>query len=208
MGKMIISGSAERKIICDMINISLTFRAMESTTASAAVAAKQHCEEFLTKMQENGIDLSKIKFSQEEIDSSYSNREEQIFEAFRTIEFTMQYDMPFLNQLNDWISEVSYPVAMNARFYFSHPEKIQKELLREAVEDARQKAEMLAEMMHQKVIDLEEVSACNFHQPYTIGEAEASVSFGNARTKSFVSDQLKAPERTETESVQTTWIIE
>ena len=206
MGKLKITGRAERKVTCDTMEISLMFVALEKTTAFAAAKVGQYCDEFLTILQNNGIDISSMRLEKENLDTSDAGDDEQdIAAALRKVSLKMPYNMAFLNQLNELISVSSYDIYFETDFSISNQADIGKELLKEAVEDSRAKAQMLVDMMGQKIIGIEEVTTDNFSRQYACYGAPPS---GALEKVNSISNQLQAPERNESVRIEVIWNIE
>lgn len=155
MGKLNIIGTAEKKISCNAMYLFLTFSAYEATASRASEKAMQNCDSFLKMLQENQIVISEISLEETKTEKSYSKKEE--YYSVRKIRFSSELDIALLNQFELWIQKVPFNVALSTEFYISNMAEVRKELLREAVEDSRQKAEMLAEAMNQKITGFEEV---------------------------------------------------
>ncbi len=206
MGKLKITGNAERKFSCDAMKVTLTFSASEKTTALAAKTVREHCENFLLILQEQGIAISDISLEDDSVEEDELENGLEIAMARREISLKTSYHMPFINQLNELISTVSYNVYLGTNFYISNMPEVRRQLLKEAVEDSRNQAQMIADMMGQKITGIEKVTKNDFHNDmlWMCQENE----YGGCRSKLSISDQLKSPERTESEHVEVVWNIE
>ncbi|MBR1554255.1 MAG: SIMPL domain-containing protein [Oscillospiraceae bacterium] len=206
MGKLNIIGTAEKKISCNAMYIYLTFSVCEATASRASEKVMQNCDSFLKILQENQIAISEISLEETKTEKSYSKKEE--YYSIRKIRFSSEFDIPLLNQFELWIQKVPFNVTLSTEFYISNMAEIRKELLRQAVEDSRQKAEMLANAMNQKLIGFEEVIMDrNFRNDDAMFAVPAAACSGAPRAES-VSNALKAPEQTESERVEVVWNIE
>ena len=217
MGELKIVGTAEREVSCDMINIYLKFSSEEKISSKASEKVTQNCENFLKKLQENGVDISKIQLDNIDLksDRQWDNKKLMSYGNIR-VKITLPYDMVFINMINEWIQSVNYEVNINIDFYIADLALIHKELLKEAILDSKKKAEMLAEMMEQKVTGIktafisEEGYIEDFYDDEDEEEAAADSFYGASPSPRVakISDFLQSPKRTETERVTIVWNIE
>ena len=204
MGKLNIIGKAEKQVPCNAMEIFLTFSTYEATAARAAEKIMQNCDDFLTMLQKNHADISDISIEEVSTEKSYAKKTE--YYAVRKIKLRFDFDMSLLNQFDIWTQQAQYDVTLESNFYLSNLAEIRKELLKEAVEDSRQKAEMLAEMMGQKITGFEEVIMDRDFRNDDIAVACACAE--NVPRAKSISNVLKAPEKTESERVEVIWNIE
>ncbi|MBE6877280.1 MAG: SIMPL domain-containing protein [Ruminococcus sp.] len=206
MSKLNIIGTAERNIPCDAVHIYLAFMAGGASVSETSKKAMQNCDSFLSLLQENQIAVSEIRLEDFRTEKSYSKKEE--YYSVRKIRLDFPFDMALLNQFDFWIQKSAFNIIMTTEFYISNLPEVRKALLKEAVEDSRQKAEMLAEAMHQKIIGLEEVIMDrNFRNQNDEFAVPACACSDQLRGKS-ASDSLKAPEQKESERIEVVWNIE
>ncbi len=206
MGKLNIIGTAERKIQCNAMHIYLTFSAGGITSAKASETVMQNCDSFLTMLKEKQIDISHIFLENLHTERSYSKKEE--YRSERKIRLDFAFDMSLLNQFDFWIQNAQSDILLHTEFYISNLAEIRKELLKEAVEDSRKKAEMLADTMNQKITGFEEVIMDrNFRENTLIDAVPAFACARDEFRGKSVSNELKAPEQTESERIEVVWNI-
>lgn len=204
MGTLNIIGRAERKVHCNAMQIYLTFSACENTSALASKKAMQNCEDFLNLLQKNQIDISKLTI--QDIDNSEENFSDEVkYCAEREIQLDTDYSMTFLNQLDVWIQQVDYSVSLSTNFYINNLEEVHQELLHEAINNSRQKAEILAETMHQKITGFETIQLDDYHNPRPSVHYLQSCEREDTRC---LSDVLASPVHTEIESIKIIWKVE
>ena len=208
MGKLSIIGNAERTILCDVMEIYLTFSTWESTSALAAERVMQNCDKVLTILQEKDFDISKISLEHYEIkkEKNYDTHQVQ-FHSERKIKLILSYNMKVLNVFDMWIQKQPYEVNITTNFLVSNLAEIKKEILKEAVNDSREKAELLTETMNQKITGIEEVKIRNSVRP-RCKKMEMEEIFSVLDSAPSVSDALSAPEQHEEETVEVVWNIE
>ncbi|HBB18880.1 MAG TPA: hypothetical protein DCZ62_00415 [Ruminococcus sp.] len=210
MGKITMTGTAKRSVPYDRMKLTLDISTAEATSSKAAAKVEAQCEELLGSLQEKGFSLSQIKV--EGVSTGAVRPELQnggntaIFTASRRITLDLDFHMGTINFFTGLISEKGWDMAMDTSFSVSDKMKIRKELLKEALEDSRAKAEMIAGSIGQRITGIDEVQAGGSF--YGENDSIMSCGGGMLRGKALLSDQLSAAEETISESITVVWIIE
>ena len=79
MGKLTIEGNAKRVCHCDVMKITVDFRTRETSTTEALEKVMNQCEEFLSVLDENGVDIENIVLGDTSVDARYYDEGEKNF---------------------------------------------------------------------------------------------------------------------------------
>ena len=208
MGKLMIKGEANRRVEADMETITIRFQSREGTSANAAERVISDSEEFLEIIKELGVDLSSIQLANDDIEQDSYNDDIKVT-ATRELMIEIGYDIRFNNDILDIIQKNNMNVDLEVVHDISNRSALHEELIQEAVADSRKKAELIASATGQKIIGIDEVHLGERYVESRMDcmcrEKERSIARPRA---AMLSDQLKAPVVTESETVNVTWIIE
>ena len=208
MGKLMIKGEAKRRVEADIETITIRFQSREGTSANAAERVISDSEEFLEIIKELGVDLSSIQLANDGIDQDSYNDDIEVT-ATRELMIEIGYDIRFNNDILDIIQKNNMNVDLEVVHDISNRSALHEELIQEAVADSRKKAELIASATGQKIIGIDEVHLgeryVESRMDWMCQEKERSIARPRA---AMLSDQLKAPVVTESETVNVTWIIE
>ena len=114
--------------------------------------------------------------------------------------------MSTLNHFKDILKKEDFDSDLSIRYFTSNILDIHKELLREAIEDSKAKAEIIASTMGQKIIGIDKVL---FGDQF--GRIETEEDFFEKKIHcigSSLSDELSADKQAVKENVEVDWIIE
>ena len=131
--------------------------------------------------------------------------------ASRSVTLRLKFDMPFLNRLMDAIRALDLSVNFHCSYILLNRKMLQSELLRQAVEDSRQKAELIAAATGQRVIGIDSMDyrdssdLCSEEEEDFIAE---SVCRCTRSERPPLSDQLSCPLTRESKMVSIVWLIE
>lgn len=160
MGKLKITGKAVHEYRYDWTIIKIEFHGTASTASEALNRALEQCEDFLKKIRETGLDSRCIRsIGDEVIKDRY--RETEKTEALREIRIAFPFSMETTNLIMDLVSSNSYDVKIRTDYKLKELAAIHDSLIKEAISDSRQKAEMYAESMGQKVTGIESMIITN-----------------------------------------------
>ena len=157
MGKLEVSGTAQRIVDYDLMKIVIDFHAKEDTSDMASKRVMKECEDFLAQLKKGGFDLSAVSLRADQIRQTYSYRnDEQVecYEANRELEFVCEFNMKLINDIRIITNRMKSKANFKVSYLLSKENAIMKELLKEALMDAKNQATMLASAIDQKVIGL------------------------------------------------------
>ena len=214
MGTIKIIGTAQKNVPYDVMNITITFNSWEKTPSAALSHVDEQCEKFLSLLKIDGFDIHKLrmsdtKLSQDRVKDDDEENEWIRLEATASIDIkiSVKYDMSVLNHIKDILKKENFDADLSIYHYISNILDIHKELLKEAIEDSKAKAEIIASTMGQKLTGIDKVL---FGDKY--GRIETEEDFFeehvHALRGSSLSDELSADTQTVKECVEVDWIIE
>lgn len=216
MGTIKIIGTAQRNVPYDVMNITITFNSWEKTPSAALSHVDEQCEKFLSLLKKDGFDIHKLrmsdtKLSQDRVKDDDDDEENEWIRLEATasidIKISVKYDMSVLNHIKDILKKENFDADLSIYHYISNILDIHKELLKEAIEDSKAKAEIIASTMGQKLTGIDKVL---FGDKYGRIETEEDFFEENvhALRGSSLSDELSADTQTVKECVEVDWIIE
>lgn len=206
MGKIAITGTAEREVRCDGVEMAIEFKNRAKTTAAAMKASLQQGEEFLKSIAALGMKMEDIWMDKDFVEQRYNDGDPYVCVS-RKMKFRFGFDMKLINEIMDMTRIKNWDLEIENRYFVTDIEKIRKELVQAAVQDSKQKAEYMAGLVGQKIVGIEEVNpkkyssnlAKNIAVPNFLPQKKMNLQF---------SDQLGAPISKEYETIEIIWIIE
>ncbi len=214
MGKIEVKGSASRIVDYDLMEIKLDFHAKEKKAAEASEKVMRECEEFLGTMKKAGIDISTISLAKDSVDQTFdyhSDGEKEYYKATRVLEIESKFDMKMINAIRAIVNKSDAKVGFHVGYSLSTEGEIMQELLMEALKNAKNQAEIMAQAIDQKVVGL--ISADkNAPAPEYVGGAEVlcidTISLDEDEYETYEnSDELSVSSNTYTETIYTAWEI-
>lgn len=216
MGKLLIEGKAAKEFPYDLMNISVKFWATEGSAAAALKRVTQQSEEFLAILDSTGVKIEGIRIGKDSTRNSnnLSNGTPEV-EAARQLEICVPFNMDFLNYIRAVVQKNAFDAEIETTYKFSDLEKIHEELIRMALNDAKEKAEHIVEAMGQRIVGVENVVVGNpkgknlfLNQQKSSGSGEDGGGRYYDELFGILSRRVQAPVTTESESVEVEWLIE
>lgn len=207
MSKLTITGRSKRKVEADYERITIRFQAHAESSAAASIKVISECESFLEELTQWGILLDWIHMSNDDINQEYDDMNVDA-EATREIKIEMPYNMEFNNSIMELVQEKKMNVDFEISYYISNEEAIHNELLKEALADSKEKAELIASAEGQRIIGIDTAEMSNWYnsQDWLCCERERGFLMQNKREPK-ISDHLKAPINEVSESIEVVWIM-
>ncbi len=117
--------------------------------------------------------------------------------------------MKFANYIRELVVDKKYDVEISTENKLSNIEEVRKELLKLAIEDSKEKAGYVAELMGQKIVGIESIETSEQQREKNKMWLQCEQERGIAvKRDSVLSDSLKAPSTVEKETVDIVWILE
>lgn len=209
MGKLMITGKAEREVCYDVVELTVTFYNDDRNSSDAIDTVIKQSEKFLSIIASKGADISKIRMDDDSLERSSRYDDKRRSSARRSFTLRTAFDMKFINSISQIIRNENFNAEIKYDYLLTNKEEIHKELLKEALEDSRKKAEMIAETVGEKITGIDEMKLDNIKAYIRQHMEERELSFVDYyESESSYSDELSSPVTTETETVNVTWIIE
>ena len=209
MGKIKVTGKAKHEFKTDVTHIYITFRGYDNSSAKAVEKAVNECESFLSILQTMNYDISQICIFNDSVeqDRDDDDNKKSVMIARREIKIEHRFDMKFNNDIMKIICDNDFDTVVDFHYKLSDIEKIHTELLKEAVNDSRSRAELAAASTGQSIVGIDEI---NLDDRYTSVCHKMSGNCGRSdyMRDPMLSDLLEAPTVEEEEFVTVTWLIE
>lgn len=206
MGKLSITGKAEREVNYNAIEMFVTFSIHAKTTAEAVQIVMEQSEKFLELVTAAGVKMEDIHINDNSLEQDYNDDELNVV-AFREMKIRLHFDMAFVNSLMDIIREQDFSVDLECNYHLTNRNEVHMELMKEAIADSKKKAEIIAEIMGQKIIGIDSVEHSQYGNMDWMCCKSVILREGNDNAAPL-SNQLKSPLTTETETISVVWLIE
>ncbi len=209
MGKIKTKGYAEKIVSADVTEYNLTFKVKDASIDKCIKKVQEDCEKFLEEIKKVGIEIKNVHLENDNIFEEYENHNERRITykcVERMISFKTKFCMDINNKIQEIIGDNNLNVKYSTSYIVSNVDEIHKDLLKEAVKNSKQKAEIIASANNQSIKGIEYVSDEGYDDSVMLGKD--SIELGSARCMNMLSSELSAKERTETEEIYVTWIVE
>ena len=208
MSKLNIQGIGSKEYDYDTMEISLSFRYSGKNAAESIKHVNEQCEEFLGIIKDAGIAIDSVRITDDGV-YAYDYSDVHEVNASRKLEFIIPFNMEFANYIRELVVEKKYDVEIKTENTLSNIEEVRKELLKFAIEDSKEKAGYVAELMGQKIVGIESIETSEQQREKNKMWLCCEQERGFAdRRKSVLSDELKSPSTVMKETVDIVWILE
>ena len=203
MGTITSRGYSEKKVYADRQRYTLTFIGEAADTRSTIISAQAECECFLEEIVKLGFDIKDIHLQNDEISECYADNK-TLLNQRKTIDFEVAFSLSLHERILKIIAENKLRVLLNIEQSFSKKEKLHEELLKEAVNDSRKNAEMIAQMAGQKLLGIEAIDERHNYLNNVCVEDAKALKFTSS---GLLSEKLSSKELLESEEIYITWKI-
>lgn len=207
MGKLSIVGKATHEYPYDTVEVTVRFQVQENSTSAALEKVLNQCEDFLAVMYKDGVSMDSIRIGDDSVEQEYDDDELEVC-ATREIKMRVPFNMEFKNHIMTLIQDKHYDVDIDTDYSISNITEIHNNLIKEAIEDSRQKATFIAESMGQKLIGVDSVKIGEHYDDrmdWMVCEQERSLC--SSKVLNY-SNMIQSPVTKESESVEVVWLIE
>lgn len=219
MGEMTVKGFAEREVESDLVRYKFNFAKVDYSIDASVKAVSAELERFLEIIEKKtGItpDVFRIEDNSTSKEYGPNSDKEQKYKANRKISAVFPMSAKLSDLLMNIIAEYEFNVEVEERYIVSDIEEICKELLRLAIEDSKNKAEMIASFAGEKVsgINKLEILTNNFSSYDEDDEDEDDECYRGymlddiLRTVNSKSSQMSSPVVKLVQNVEIVWNIE
>lgn len=207
MGKLSIVGKATHEYPYDTVEVTVSFEVHENSTYAALEKVLNQCEDFLAEMNKDGVSMDSIRIGDDSVEQEYDDDELEVC-ATREIKMRVPFNMEFKNHIMTLIQDKDYDVDINTDYSISNITEIHNNLIKEAIEDSRQKAIFIAESMGQKLIGVDSVKIGDIYDDTTDDVFYDSIACPCSAKALNYSNMIQSPVTKESESVEVVWLIE
>lgn len=207
MGTMKVRGEAKYDFTVDQFNIRFKIRASLQSSGDAIESGKKRTEQFLRIMKDE-LDLVPDDFIMGDfsVNQRYSSSKYTYEKSIMIKICANLKTVEKITLLMESMSDIEYEIE----FEISDEPKKEQIVLQSAINDSKNKAEMIAASLGQKIIGIEDVN-----YEYTTGERNYEYSGERNLAKSITVDdvddlasQLKNPIKTIRKAINIIWIME
>lgn len=206
MGKITVTGKAEMWVPYDVAVVSAKFEHRAATAQEALEKVRLQSEVFLQKMQQAGVSPDGIEMRSSEV-RQYREEGKPMASAERTLSMEIAYDTATILRLMAWAKDRQLScMTMTYHCKVSDPQRIQQELLRQAIRDARQKAEQIAAAVGQRVVGM--CGAVDAEEDFFYRSGGMVKLMMPAGAEPQLSDELAVPTTKESRTIRMVWETE
>ena len=211
MGKIMVIGRAEKEYDPDLCDLSLEIRGCGKTSGEASAGAAGECERLLEELQKLGIAPESVRVGRDAIlkNTSYQTGETS-YESVRSLGILAASDIKCVNAVRRIIESGFENVSLETRFVLTGEQEIRAGLLREAVQDSRSRAELLAGSMGLEITGIDSANLSGPEDMYDPAEQKENgpcAYMSDTMGKRRLSDQL-SPEKVRIRAeVNIVWLL-
>ncbi len=187
MGKLRVKGTALKYVDADKVDYTIEFVIKRKQQNDAIEILTKQVDLFLSKLKEIGIEPKDISLTKDSISNSdWANKDSGI-QATRTLTITTPFDARINNYILKLIKDNCLDARISVDYSLYNYSKIAKELLSEATNNAKMKADAIASSQGMKVVGIETLADDNYSDKYHDRDDERAdiLGFGG-----FVGDVL------------------
>ena len=194
----------------------MTFNTRDRRSKDAIRKVIEECDLFLGELKKLGVDTNLIRGGKNNVTkNNYSDDEST--DAVRTISWDSDYDLKMIDAVMQLSKKGSYDIDISIDPRYSKKSEMIKELMREAVLDAKSVADLLAESLGTRVIGPAKINASgdydyitdeeymDDHRPGAVNGIDL-MDYGAGFESHY--SELKKPTTTHTESITKEWELE
>ena len=145
MGRITVTGSAKKEFMPDKCRVSINIDSRKRKASEASKATGDRCELLLAELKKIGISPDKLEVSSDSIQRYTAYDSNKItYESSRQITACVDANIKAVNAVRGIIENGFDSVTLETNYYLSNADELRKELLKDAIADARSKAELMA----------------------------------------------------------------
>ncbi len=191
------------------MEITVYFHASDDHTYEISRNVMDECERFLKDAQRIGLKPEDINLAEDVVlrRNSYDKISRN---AERELSIRTKYDMKLINAIKSILNEGKYAHSITVSMDYSGKEQLHKELLFEAMADAKEKAEELAKGLGTKIVGIEYAQDNSSYDNNVLWENLLQcLSLGEDTDDAYEeSNRLSAKASSESASITIKWNIE
>lgn len=166
MGKLRVKGTALKYVDADKVDYTIEFVVKRKQQNDAIEILTKQAELFLSKLKEIGIEPKDISLTKDSISNSDWTNKDSGIQATRTLTITTPFDARINNYILKLIKNNCFDARISVDYSLYNYSKIAKELLSEATNNAKMKADAIASAQGMKVVGIETLADDNYTDKY------------------------------------------
>ncbi len=206
MGKIKIRGSANKEFKADIMKVNISISAFGETPASAISQGKKETEKVLQLLAGMGMDIAKVTMKSDTLSEPSRYDDEDFYYFEKRISFTTDANLAVIDSLSAGIANKKINATYNEVFNLSFIQSAKDEVLREALMNAKKKAEEIAGTLGKKVIGVEEIKGEDFEE--IDNEELFCEKYFPGNASGMLAPQLSPDTVSIEKSINVIWIVE
>lgn len=208
MGQIKIKGTAKKEFKADVMEITISISTKGETAALAVNKGKKETERVLQLLVDMGIDLPKVTMKKDKVSEPSRYNDEKFYEFEKDISLKTDANLGVLDILSSGIIDKEINATYTEYFSLSDVEAAQKEVLQEALLDAKKKAEAIAETLGQKVVGIECAKCDDYDEDDIIEPLPHKMCCLAEGSGGSLASQLSPDTISIDKSIDVSWVIE
>lgn len=210
MGEMTVKGYAEREVESDLVKYTFNFEKIGYSIDTSVKAVSAELERFLEIIEEKtGIIPDVFRIENNSTSKTYNSEKGQRYKAERRISAVLPMSAELSDLLMNIIVKHEFNVEINEDYIVSNMEEINKELLKLAIENSKDKAEMIALFAEEKICGIKTLKILTNKSSSIDEEYEEGYRLDDIlRGLDSKSSQLSSPIIKLSQNVEIVWNIE
>ena len=209
MGKIKVIGEASGMLVMDMAIYQFEFYAESIKLNIALQQIKAQIKTFISEVKQLGLEASSFHMDEDNIDKTY--REDK-YAVTRKIELYAKYDGKLSQYFLDIIENKLINMKFQTYYYASNLQAFYLDLRQKAIENAKEKADVMASVLHQKVIGIESIKDEDYYERNDESDCEESIHTKPKMICGLCEESsdfdFSNPQAKKTFKLLVTWIIE
>ena len=214
MGKILVVGRAERECEPDYCKVRIKIGVRGKTSSDVSKRSSELCEKILGEFETIDINPEDFMITNDEIDTcSRYDSNETMYRSEKTLVIEFEKNMVLVNTIRGIIEKGYDSITLDVSYGISDENKKYKELLKDAINDSRSKAELLAESMGVKIVGIDNANLSDDDDVFDLtleDEEEETVHYMRSLPGSAygLSDRLKSDTVSLKQEVRIVWLSE
>lgn len=162
MGKIMVTGAAEKEFLADECVIDIDVQSKERTAAKAAGVVTKECEKFLSELSKIGMPSDHIQLKTDTVKSEGYRESDNFYTSTKRLAIELPADMIIINGIRRIIENGFDTVSMSIKWKYSKENEAFKEVMDMAILDSKAKAERLADTMGCRIVGIDSANLSGY----------------------------------------------
>lgn len=210
MGEMTIKGYAECEVECDLVKYIFNFEKIGYSIDASVKAVSAELERFLEIIEKKtGITPNTFRIENNSTSKKFNSEKGQRYEAQRKISVILPMSAKLSDLLMNIVAKHEFNVEINENYSISNIVEINQKLLKLAIENSKDKAEMIASFAGEKICGIKTLKILTRNLDSNYEDYEEGFMLDDIfKVLDSKSSQLSSPVTKLNQSVEITWSIE